>query len=49
LGHISTVNIASAATTITVAASTIAVLATFVGVTSIGSTDFVAANFAFIA
>ena len=49
LGHISLVNIASAATTITAANATIADAATLVGVTSIGATDFVAANFAFIA
>lgn len=49
LGHISLVNIGSAATTITAGQSTIADAATLVGVTSIGATDFVAANFAFIA
>ena len=49
LGHISLVNIASAAATITAANATIADAATLVGVTSIAAGDFVAANFAFIA
>ena len=48
LGHISLVNIASAATTITAANATIADAATLVGVTSIGAGDFVAGNFVFI-
>jgi len=48
LGHISTVNIASGATTITATNATVADFATLTGITSIAAGDFVAGNFAFI-
>jgi hypothetical protein len=49
LGHVSAVNIASAATTITAANATVTDLVTLTGVTSIASGDFLAANFDLIA
>jgi hypothetical protein len=48
LGHISNVNIASAATTITAANSTVVDHTTLTGVTTVAAGTFVAANFAFI-
>ena len=49
LGHVSAVNIASAAPTITAANATVTDLVTLTGVTSIASGDFLAANFALVA
>jgi len=49
LGHVSNVNIASAATTITAANATVTDHLTLTGITTIAAGQFVAANFAFIA
>jgi Ca2+-binding RTX toxin-like protein len=49
LGHVSAVNISSAVTTVTAAASTVTDLVTLTGISSIASGDFLASNFALVA
>jgi len=48
-GHVSAVNITSAATTITASTSTVVDIVTLTGISSIAAADFTAANFAIVA